>query len=473
MSEGWTGAVPTTALVIVASGPHLDSLAEHSDWATQLESALDQRCKDRHVWSWQRDVWRWTVELAFRANGRLGVDPASAQAISTLNSTHVDPSPEPETLGAYLQRIRTAAGDSVAIPNGVGKEHSVIPAAPPPGLSALACLDHILSPGVGAPMNGSWGIKNGRVVLATGRSPTVLDVYDTRDLLDCLWAGQWYDRTPGRAPSYEERLELGKNVIDLVTGFVRSEQWVDNGGDTSSIRMLNDRLLIDAPPTHHVEVQGLLSMLRAPAAKDHVVHLPRHDQNIALLARLDTTIIELPAGPITLGQLLMAISDQTCVRVVGDWEGLKPLEIKDSTSCRLGARRTTALDALKRALSPTDGRCRVMLSPRADCVVIEPRCSLGSEVIVYDLADFLQFKESFKPDDDLYKNVRDIVSGLVETESWVENGGDEASMRMFDTKLVIKAPLMEHYQVQRLLAMLRAGRDARRLKAINAAEAHR
>ena len=50
--------------------------------------------------------------------------------------------------------------------------------------------------------------------------------------------------------------ERANDIIDIIIGLVESEQWVDNGGETSTIRLWNGTLIVNAPDFVHRQING-------------------------------------------------------------------------------------------------------------------------------------------------------------------------------------------------------------------------
>lgn len=63
--------------------------------------------------------------------------------------------------------------------------------------------------------------------------------------------------------------QLAEDLIDLLTEFVETDQWRDNGGDGANVRFYNGYLLIDAPNYIHRQLGGLpFDFTSAPAGSD-------------------------------------------------------------------------------------------------------------------------------------------------------------------------------------------------------------
>jgi hypothetical protein len=117
--------------------------------------------------------------------------------------------------------------------------------------TALAALDRALE--LPEPWRRpAWTVSNGHVVVVPsgeGLSTALLAVYDAAD---------FGERNPG-APD----VDVYKEVQDIVTGCVATEQWVDNGGDRASVMWWRSKMVIRAGPRIHMEVQELLAKMRA------------------------------------------------------------------------------------------------------------------------------------------------------------------------------------------------------------------
>jgi hypothetical protein len=98
----------------------------------------------------------------------------------------------------------------------------------------------------------------------------VLVVYDTRSMLeedwDVLSAGSHCGLDPCGPIHYQMPMDdRVRTLRNLITAHVATEDWVDNGGDTASIDILADRVVIAAPVGHQNQVAELLRLLREPA----------------------------------------------------------------------------------------------------------------------------------------------------------------------------------------------------------------
>lgn len=50
--------------------------------------------------------------------------------------------------------------------------------------------------------------------------------------------------------------ERANDIIDIIVGLVETEQWVDNGGETATIRLWNGTLIVNAPDFVHRQING-------------------------------------------------------------------------------------------------------------------------------------------------------------------------------------------------------------------------
>ncbi len=50
--------------------------------------------------------------------------------------------------------------------------------------------------------------------------------------------------------------ERANDIIDIITALVETEQWVDNGGESATIRLWNGTLIVNAPDFVHRQING-------------------------------------------------------------------------------------------------------------------------------------------------------------------------------------------------------------------------
>lgn len=136
-----------------------------------------------------------------------------------------------------------------------------------------------------------WAVKDGILMIASDevlRRDTVLEIYDIRDLLIDI---PDYTEAPtfdlnsvlqgsggrgggggGRSPfgggnqdadvERRDRQEMIDEIVDIISSNVDYEGWLENGGDTGSLREFNGNLIITNTPKNHRAIIALLSKLR-------------------------------------------------------------------------------------------------------------------------------------------------------------------------------------------------------------------
>ncbi|MCP4833319.1 MAG: hypothetical protein GY895_01010 [Phycisphaera sp.] len=93
---------------------------------------------------------------------------------------------------------------------------------------------------------------------------------------------------PPTDPAATESIDPRDRIADLVLDLCRRDEWEANGGSTSRLRMLDDMLVIDAPPSIQVVVARLLDQLRAarPGRLEIDLHVLR--VNPAVVGRIQS-----------------------------------------------------------------------------------------------------------------------------------------------------------------------------------------
>src|SRR5262249_49177705 len=73
-------------------------------------------------------------------------------------------------------------------------------------------------------------------------------------------------------------------------------------------------------------------------------------------------------------------------------------------------------------------------------------------IAVYDLADLV---EAAPNPPEAHSKLGDVLTSTVQTDKWVQNGGDQASLYWLRDKLIIRCPKPTHDEVAALLAKIR------------------
>lgn len=82
----------------------------------------------------------------------------------------------------------------------------------------------------------------------------------------------------------------------------------------------------------------------------------------------------------------------------------------------------------------------------------------GTNPIVYDIADFMHANPVDRSDAETSSELEAVITQNIETESWVENGGDGGWAKSFGTLLIISQSERHQIAVAKLLDDLRKGR---------------
>lgn len=157
-------------------------------------------------------------------------------------------------------------------------------------ISAEEALERVLlqaSPGEFDPIG--YSIINGIVTISTIRDLSQtreLRVYDIRDLLVQIpqfadapefdldaslreddagggGGGDLFEEADDEDEAEEEREELEEEILLLIRDMIGDPlEWIENGGDISSVRFLNDNLIVRTSPQNHRDLNALLDQLR-------------------------------------------------------------------------------------------------------------------------------------------------------------------------------------------------------------------
>lgn len=110
------------------------------------------------------------------------------------------------------------------------------------------------------------------------------------------------ENEPPTEPATTETIDPRDRIADLVLDLCRRDEWEANGGSTSRLRVVDDLLVIDAPPSIQVLVARLLDQLRAarPGRLEIDLHVLR--VNPAVVGRIQS---EHGAGAVNVAQRIV------------------------------------------------------------------------------------------------------------------------------------------------------------------------
>jgi anti-sigma regulatory factor (Ser/Thr protein kinase)/Flp pilus assembly secretin CpaC len=158
-------------------------------------------------------------------------------------------------------------------------------------VSLETVLDRVLEKVSDPDIPAGWAVTDGILTIASDevlRRNTVLEIYDIRDLLvdipDYTEAptfdlnsvlqssggrgGGGQSRSPFQGTGQNtdvtrrDRQEMIDEIVEIISSNVDYEGWLENGGDTGSMREFNGNLIITNTPKNHRSIIALLSKLR-------------------------------------------------------------------------------------------------------------------------------------------------------------------------------------------------------------------
>jgi len=157
-------------------------------------------------------------------------------------------------------------------------------------VSLETVLDRVLEKVSDPDIPAGWAVTDGILTIASDevlRRNTVLEIYDIRDLLidipdyteaptfdlnSVLQSSGGRGGGGGRSPfsggnqdddvERRDRQEMIDEIVDIISSNVDYEGWLENGGDTGSMREFNGNLIITNTPKNHRSIIALLSKLR-------------------------------------------------------------------------------------------------------------------------------------------------------------------------------------------------------------------
>lgn len=157
-------------------------------------------------------------------------------------------------------------------------------------VSLETVLDRVLEKVSDPDIPAGWAVTDGILTIASDevlRRNTVLEIYDIRDLLVDIpdyteaptfdlnsvlqssgGGGGGGGRSPFQGGNQDDdvdrraRDEMIDEIVDIIGSNVDYEGWLENGGDTGSMREFNGNLIITNTPRNHRSIIALLSKLR-------------------------------------------------------------------------------------------------------------------------------------------------------------------------------------------------------------------
>ncbi|HYE63364.1 MAG TPA: hypothetical protein VD997_15335 [Phycisphaerales bacterium] len=328
----------------------------------------------------------------------------------------------------------------------------------------------------------------------------VLEVYDASGFV-----GGWKEYkvarwccgvVPPPPDEFHERLwrEERDEVVDLITSTVEPDAWDVNGGQYASLTSFGTRLLVLAPPSVHEKVREVVGLLKTPAGQA----CPRVAFHLTVSGQVggstmsafdvdDLVVAERPLENAPLGRVsrsdretiqdicdiitsLITTEDWTCNG--GDMSSIRTYRHRvfvkgpPATVDKVGK----LIEHLRTPASASD---HMVHTPELDAACAGD-FSAGRFVAMHDVQDIygraVQLSYNIvdgEPQgrcygrEEVLSDVREIITGTIEPDTWSDNGGEEASCRWFGTRLIIQAPARTQVQVVGLLGLLRDREAAR------------
>lgn len=268
--------------------------------------------------------------------------------------------------------------------------------------------------------------------------------------------------------------ECIREVMDLIQQSVETEGWADQGGDLGVILQVSGRLFISAPDRFHVQIGDLLFSLPGdPPA--YMVGGPLLE-NLPVAAegspRLTTRVVL--GDWMTVADAFEAIGHAAGCRLFVHWGNLEWIGLDRDQ--RLGmSTPAIGIETAIRVIQDTVPHQRYFF-PRLMYRITDGSMEIATanlfesqrrETVCYDIAGFAfekwgstAWNESITRRVPQYhyearvRDIADLIQQLVETEGWVDNGGDAASIRIIGSRLLIEAPRRYHDQIRALLGRL-------------------
>jgi len=482
--DGPVSLIPSWAIVILPAGAETEWLDDFC-WGIKAENwiarELSSRAQEGRIGDGPMRYWLGKVEAALRKEDRYGIDDEIRAHHEKMHSTIIDRDFVDAHLSDILSYFEQQAGvpmrvdrDSLAFDFDAG-DLSLGRLVQTRHTSAASALNRL----IGQHSLDLWGIyaqwtydKNGVVIgrseraLAKYRTATIIDVDDPlRRVQD--WYSQEDADLDGVPSHFFSRDELCEWLESVIMEQIRPEQWVDYGGTLSDLSVAGHRLILDAPPRCQLEVEELLSRLRA------VLIDPPSEEERARLARLreftealSAVRIEI-AQPQTLSveQLAAFVQQRVPFEVAADLEALSFLDLDPREPLLLPVGRGTLFDLLDNlAWAASEG---VYALPTWD--IIDNRLLITCEypgpaarsVVLYNAGDLIAAHCQYTglPLDDARgpsgcEALIEVVQMMVDPETWRCNGGDLGTLIRYGPTMTITHTPRHHLLIDDLLTRL-------------------
>lgn len=266
----------------------------------------------------------------------------------------------------------------------------------------------------------------------------------------------------------QSRGDGAQMVVDLIEGYVRSDDWADNGG-RFEIRTAGNSLEVRQTPEGHAAVRNFLELLRGAYCRNAP---PMLDPDLRWEAAvMHRTLPDMRLKSVPLEEAVDQICTAAGCNFFVDWNSLEGAGISRSEPVTLDLSRTdvcTALDSLCLAmhgqlsfafeggivvLGPHDAADRFSVVRTYD---VRPWIEMGlsyptARVSVFAPAAGLQARREAARD-----SLTRLIEDLVATDTWRDNGGASGIFRELGGRLIVAQSRRAHLQIVALLDQIQA-----------------
>lgn len=175
------------------------------------------------------------------------------------------------------------------------------------------------------------------------------------------------------------------------------------------------------------------------------------------------TVTSLHLSDVPLSEALDTLGKQVGVQFVLDMHGLDDLGLEPNDPVSISVDNVSLETFLELLLKPFD----LTYVPRRDIVMVTSEEEALREMVVriYPVPDLLGTAEEQAKYGGDYDTIIDAIISVIDSDTWVENGGPEAEIRPFPAAkaIVVSQTFQTHRKIERLLADLRRLRVAQGL----------
>jgi hypothetical protein len=480
--DGPVSLIPSWAIVILPAGAEIEWFDDFCNGAAAenwIARELSRRAREGRIADAPMRYWLGRVEDALRKEGRYGIDDAIRAHHEKMHSTIIDRDFVDAHLADILSHVEQQTGLTMNVDR-TSPAFDFDAAKKWPGppvqlrhLSAAVALNQLTS----RHSFDIWGYPewtydgNGVVIgseraLARHRTVTIIDVDDLLARVQ-----DWYSEEDAELDSVSSHSytwdELCEWLELVIMDHIRPEHWADYGGALCNLSIAGHRLILDAPPRCQLEVEELLSRLRA------VLIDPHSEEERAGLARLrgfakalSAVRIEIAEARIlSVEQLAAFVQQRVPFEVAPDLETLELLALDPREPLLLPAGRGTLRDLLDNlARAASEGVCDLPtwdVSGNRLLITCDDPGPMASSMILYNVGDLIEAHcrcTGLPLDDATWDSgpeaLYDLVEEMVGPETWRDLGGDLGTLSLYGPVMIITHTPRHHLLIDDLLTRL-------------------